>query len=81
MSWHIKKVGKGLDVAPEIGKAVEKELENNYHSDEAKAVIHAHSKAITSFAELNPTTMVIVSTSGHMDSAGGSADLKLERVF
>ena len=78
MSWFTKRAGKGLDVAPEIGKWAEKEREQPYHSDSAKEAIKNSAHVATELATAWPQKEVIVELSGHFDTGGGSCKVEVQ---
>lgn len=81
MSWHILKAGRAAAVAAAIAREGEACARQSHNSDQAKKAIRASVETITSVLEgMNPDTMVVARTSGHFDSNGGNAEVKIETV-
>ncbi|HKW12120.1 MAG TPA: hypothetical protein VJO33_17160 [Gemmatimonadaceae bacterium] len=80
MSWHIKRAGKGMDVAAEIGKAAESEEKQAYHLPVAKETIARSAKTLTELATMFPDKTVIASTIGHVSEVGASLTVSFEIV-
>lgn len=81
MSWHIKRAGKGIDVAAEIGKAAEREAEASHNSAAAKEAIKRSGKLATELLTSYPEKGAVVTLSGHVDSHQATVKVEIEVLY
>ncbi len=88
MSWSITRAGSPSDVAAAFRKRVETEKGQSHQSESAKGVLEAHAAAVESFVGGLTTPegpdyprIMIVESSGHVDSSSGSFKLEARVTY